>query len=285
MVAQSPGDEMTFKMVLKSLMNKLSFGIFSAVLIGYFVSGWEPFILFGFLAYAGSAGVLLLNPEFRYRCTVEDRIDKIRRLNLKSSSLYFHIKTKVAKKFTTKIVEKIFCILGKSSYVDLESRVDNIFKTKSEIANYFLSREYSPIKEKITLKSLELSVVYFRLMDIYISRLSDVSSKNLTSIEERISINRRKKIAALNPEYTSDLERAIEADEKLLQGLKEARKEVEKMSAKLNLIESTMALLKQQIYTEIHADDIFENIENTINEAQALENALTHHNKIKNKMA
>jgi len=274
---------MTHRMLLKSLSDKRSLGVLFAVLIGYFITKWEPLIVISFLSYAAAAGILLLIPEFRDNCIIQEKRERIRKLNFKASNLYYRAKTKVGKNLTTKILEKIFIILGKSTFLDLESRVDAMFRAKAEISNSFLNKEYSPIREKIALKSLELSIIYFKLMDIYVSRLFDVSSKNLAVIEQRININRRKKISSVNKSYIDDIERAIEADERLLDRLREARKEVEKMSVKLNLIESTMALLKQQIYTEFHSEEIFENVENTINEAQALESALSQHGTMKKK--
>ncbi|MGE5473657.1 MAG: hypothetical protein ACM3UU_05495 [Ignavibacteriales bacterium] len=274
---------MALRTIFKSLTDIKSLGVLSAVLIGYFVFKWEPLIIIGLLGYLAASSILLINPNYRQKCFEEDKINKLRKMNNKSTSLYFRVKAKVGKSLTTKIIERIFVILGKTTFVDLESRVDEMFKTKAEIANAFFNKEYSSIREKIALKSLELSIIYFKLMEIYVSRLFDVSNRNLTAIEERISINRRKKITAINQASIYDLDRAIEADEKLLGVLKEARKEVGKMSAKLNLIESTMALLKQQIYTEFHTDDIFENVENTINEAQALESALSQHSTMKKK--
>ncbi|MGE5330055.1 MAG: hypothetical protein ACM3KR_11200 [Deltaproteobacteria bacterium] len=268
---------------MKSLLNIKSLGVLSAVLIGYFFSKWEPLIVIGFLSYTAVVGALLMSPEFRENCIIQDKISKIKRLNHKSTNLYFRAKSKVGKNLTAKIIEKIFSILGKSRFIDVESRVDAVYRAKAEIIDTFLSKDYSPIRQKVALKSLELSIVYFRLMDIYISRLFDVSSRNLAAIEQRIGINRRKKIAAGNKGYINDLERAIEADERLLERLKEARKEVENMSVKLNLIESTMALLKQQVYTEFSSEEMLENVENTINEAQALESALSQHSTMKRK--
>lgn len=273
---------MILRIILKSLTDIKSLGVLSAVLIGYFVFKWEPLIIIGLFSYLAAAGVLLISPDFRQKYIVEDKTNKLRKLNRKSTGLYFKVKAKVGKNLTTKIMEKIFTILGRSTFVDLESRVDEMFRTKTEIANAFL-KEYSPIREKIASKSLELSIIYFKLMDIYVSRLFDVSSRNLAAIEERISINRRRKITSANQSCIDDLDRAIQADERLLDVLREARKEVGKMSAKLNLIESTMALLKHQIYTDFHSEEMFEKVENTINEAQALESALSQHNTMKKK--
>jgi len=272
---------MALKMLVKSLLNIRSLGVLSAVLIGYYFSKWEPLIVVSFLCYMVSAGILLLNPKFRQKCIVEDKIKNLNKLNFKAANLYFRVKTKVGKNFTTRIIERILNVIGKITFVDFEARIDNMFSAKTEIVNSFLNKEYSSIREKIAFKALELSIVYFRLMDIYISRLADVSSRNLAAIEGRMSINQRKKNSSINQAYSNDLERVIEADKRLLDRLREARKEVEKMSAKLNLIESTMALLKQQVYTDFYSDEIFENIENTINEAQALESALSNHNSLK----
>ena len=268
---------MSLNVFLRSLVQIRNLGLLAVVLILFALSEWMPLFFVGLAIYFAIVLKKANNSEFQQACYRKIRIKKLRKLNFECMSLYNNIKKKIGRDWASKILDKVSTILGRNNSADLESRVSRIIDIKSEILNAFFSQEYTNLKEKIVFRSIELAVVYLNLMNSYASKLTDVSYSNLNSINKRIQDNKRKINMSYNSHYADEFKQAIEADEKLLQRLLEEKNTVEKMGAKLNVIESTMQLLKQQIYTEIQTDQVAEDIENTINETIALENALNEH--------
>lgn len=275
---------MTLKLFFRSLVHVRNLGLLAVVLILFAFTGWMPLFFVGLLAFFFLVLEKARNADFQQTCFKNERIKRLRKLNSGCLSLYCQIKKKVAKNFTTKVIDKVSSILGKNNPTDLEARVNKVANMKDEIINAFFQEDYTNIKEKITSKSVELAVIYFKLMDSYASRLSDVSYSSLSNIETKIESNRHKLSISSNSHFADDLKLAIETDEKLLQRLKEEKEAVEKMGTKLNVIESTMLLLKQQIHAETQSDEIICGIEKTVNEANALDSALHQHIKTKKRI-
>lgn len=275
---------MTVKMFLSSLMHISNLGLLAVVLILYSFTGWMPLFFVGFAVYFALVLQKAYSAKFQQKFNRKQTIKKLRRLNYACMNSLYSVKRKVSKDFASRIIGKVSSILGIASQVDLEARVNKIAGIKDEIYNTFLMHEHSNIKEKIVFKALDLADIYFRLMEGYASRLSDVSVSNLNNLDMKIQNNKRKLNMSPNSHYADDLRQAIETDERLLQRLREERHVVEKMGAKLNVIESTMLLLKQQYFAETQSDKVVEDIENTINEATALDNALYEHKKNKRGM-
>ncbi len=272
---------MTVKMFFRSLMHIRNLGLLAVVLILYSFTGWMPLFFVGFAVYFALVLQKAYSPKFRQNFNRMQSIKKLRRLNHACMNSLYSVKRKVSKDFASRIIGKVSSILGIASQVDLEARVNKVACIKDEIFNAFFMHERSNIKERIVFKAMELADIYFRLMEGYASRFSDVSVSNLSNLDMKIQNNRRKLNMSSNSHYADDLRQAIETDERLLQRLREERQDVEKMGAKLNVIESTMLLLKQQYFAETQSDEVVEDIENTINEATALDNALYEHKKNK----
>jgi len=74
-----------------------------------------------------------------------------------------------------------------------------------------------------------------------------------------------------------DLERAVELDEKIIERINNEKIELETISSKLDYIESAILMFKHQIISNASTEPIAEDIDNVINEAIALDNALTSH--------
>jgi len=94
---------------------------------------------------------------------------------------------------------------------------------------------------------------------------------------ERINANKRKLQLLTNPKAVEDLERAVELDEKIIERINNEKIELETISSKLDYIESAILMFKHQIISNASTEPIAEDIDNVINEAIALDNALTSH--------
>jgi len=111
----------------------------------------------------------------------------------------------------------------------------------------------------------------------YSIRIKEVNSANVQKIVERINANKRKLQLLTNPKAVEDLERAVELDEKIIERINNEKIELETISSKLDYIESAILMFKHQIISNASTEPIAEDIDNVINEAIALDNALTSH--------
>jgi hypothetical protein len=70
-------------------------------------------------------------------------------------------------------------------------------------------------------------------------------------------------------------------DEKIIVRIKEEKLDLERISAKLNYMESMVNMFKQQILSSIESEDMLEKLETAVNEATALDNVLDERRKRK----
>ena len=76
-----------------------------------------------------------------------------------------------------------------------------------------------------------------------------------------------------------ELTKTIEMDEKLLKRMKEEKKSLETAGVRLDQIESNIVSFKHRILSNEISDTGYEEIENAINEATALDSALNEHRR------
>lgn len=272
------------KIIIKSMTHLRNTGLLAVVLILFAFTGWMPLFFIGIIVYTLLTIEKAGNYEFQQSCIRKDKLKKLRKMNARCLKLQYQVKRKVTRSWASRILNKVSVALGRHNNLDLESRVSKVADIKDDIINAFYQQSYTNLKERIVSKSLELAIVYFKIMDSYAMRLSDVSISNLNSIGARLDTNRRRLSMAQNSHFADDLKLAVETDEKLLERLKEEKKVIEKMGAKLNVIESTMSLLKQQIYADTQSDEVISGVEDTINQATALDSALHQYNKTRKKI-
>lgn len=163
-------------------------------------------------------------------------------------------------------------------------RVRKVLKFKDEIVELFYKDRSRLLKQKIAKQTIELVGVYVRLIENYYSRLKDVENNNLYEIEQRIKDNEEKAKKASDIEIRQELSDVIELDIKVLSRLTEEKDELDRINTKLNFIESSISLFKQQMLTSIESEDIFNNVQNVVNEAIALDNVLNEHRKERNRI-
>jgi len=145
---------------------------------------------------------------------------------------------------------------------------------KNEIFKSYASSEYSYLKERIVERTLNLVIVYIKLLNNYCIRYRELSKIDVGTVTARINDNSRKLNFARDEKIQSDLQKVIEMDQKLINRMKEEKKELERISTKLDYMESTVNMFKHQILASVENEDMLEQIETAVNEAEALENVL-----------
>ena len=81
-----------------------------------------------------------------------------------------------------------------------------------------------------------------------------------------------------------DIRKIIEMDEKLINRLKDEKKDLERISAKLDYMESTVNMFKHQALSSVESEEMLEKLETAVNEAEALDNVLEDRRKNKLKL-
>ena len=70
-------------------------------------------------------------------------------------------------------------------------------------------------------------------------------------------------------------------DERLITRLKDEKKELERIGVKLDYMESTVNVFKHQILSSVENEEMLEQLETVVNEAEALDTVLEERRKSK----
>lgn len=158
-------------------------------------------------------------------------------------------------------------------------KLRRVMEDKNDIVNTYLRGERSYLKEKIVEQTLNLVVAYARLLINFCIRSRELSNVDVSEIANRINANTRKLGFAKDFNAAEDIKKVIEMDEKIINRLKEEKQELERISAKLDYMESTVNLFKHQIISSIESEEMLEKLETAVNEATALDNVLDDRRK------
>lgn len=227
---------------------------------------WLPYVLgaAGFTAYvSGIIGTSKSN-EFKSEIQLSEKLDGINRLSWECNSLYRRISGRLGKNLRIKTVK--------------------VLKQKEELMNYFNRYSEDPIKQKIIEQALKLVIAYLNLAGNYSDRMRELSQQNLNELVSRININNRRLGSLKNYQAVLELTKTVEMDEKLLRNLKEERTQLEMVNVRLEQIESSIVGFKHRILSSDLSDPETEEIENAINEATALDNALNENSRLRQRL-
>jgi len=224
---------------------------------------------FAFLAVGIAAYVIAVirtanSSEFQEEYKLTEKFDDINKLSRECNSLYRRISGSFDKSLRAKTI--------------------GVLKQKQELMSYFNKYSEDPIKQRIIEQALKLVQAYFNLAGNYSDRMRELSQQNQNDLVSRINLNNRKLGSLKSYEAVLELTKTIEMDEKLLNSFKEEREELEMVNVRLDQIESTIVGFKHRILSSDLSDPETEEIENVINEASALDNALNEHNRLRQRL-
>ncbi|MCX7922768.1 MAG: hypothetical protein N3B21_12280 [Clostridia bacterium] len=158
-------------------------------------------------------------------------------------------------------------------------KLRKVMDDKNEIVNSFLRGERSYLKEKIVEQTLNLVVSYTKLLNNFCIRSKELSAVDVTDVANRINSNLRKLSFVNDPHAAEDLKGIIAIDEKVIDRLKEEKKDLERISAKLDYMESMVNMFKHQIISSVESEEMIEKLETAVNEAVALDSVLDERRK------
>lgn len=207
-----------------------------------------------FVIYIISVIQTLSNKKFQEDFSHQEKLWKIRDLNRQANRL-----SSEARRNTT------------SAY---GHKLRRMMDDKNEIFKSYSGSEHSYLKERIVERTLNLVIVYIKLLNNYCIRSRELSRVDVSTVASRINDNSRKMNFARDERMTDDLQKVIDMDQKLISRLKDEKKELERISTKLDYMESTVNMFKHQILASVENEEMLEQIDTAVNEAEALENVL-----------
>jgi hypothetical protein len=166
-------------------------------------------------------------------------------------------------------------ILKRKLELQAQTRLSNILKETDEIVQSFLSGDKTELKVRVVQQSLKLTAAYIKLADMFRVRAFASDGDKVSQLARRINANAANLNNARDQMVADELRRVIEADEKMLESLKNERFELERIDARLQYMESTIGMLKYNIISNLESEDILNTLENEVHEASALNSVLT----------
>ncbi len=163
-------------------------------------------------------------------------------------------------------------------------KLRKVINDKNDIFTSYSTGEHSYLKEKIVEQTLNLVIAYLKLFTNFCMRSRELSSVDVSAVSARINNNTRKLSFAKDARMAEDIRKIIEMDEKLIGRLKEEKKDLERINAKLEYMESTVNMFKHQIMSSIENEEMLEQLETAVNEAEALDAVLEDRRRNKLRM-
>ncbi len=224
-----------------------------------------------FAAFSASLAVYLilvvqtlLSKDFHEEFNRKEKIRKIQDLNYS----------------TTKISNDV----KKNTNSVYMQKLKKVIDDKNDIMQSYFKGADSYLKERITEQTLNLVVSYMRLLDNFCIRNRELSAVDVSAVANRINANNRKLGFARDANMADDLRKVIEMDEKLINRLKDEKKELERIGAKLDYMESTVNMFKHQVLSSVESEEMLETLEKAVNEAEALDTVLEDRRKSKRRI-
>lgn len=213
------------------------------------------------LTWAGSLAVYiafviqtLLSREFQNEFNQKEKFRKIRELNRLANRLAGEAKRNTNNTYLL--------------------RLRKVMEDKNDIFASYSNGEHSYLKEKIVEQTLSLVIAYLKLLNNFCIRNRELSSVDVGAISTRINTNNRKLSFARDARMADDIRKIIDMDTRLIERMKEEKKDLERISARLDYMESTVNMFKHQIMSSIESEDMLEQLETAVNEAEALDAVL-----------
>ena len=155
------------------------------------------------------------------------------------------------------------------------SRANDVVTAAREIYQQWLSKPaehaaQAPLVEE----GLQMTELYLRLLRSYHTLYTNRKPVNLSEVRERLERNRRRAQTTTDQAARHDLTQAVELDERVLEQSAGQEAERERYEAKLAAIESTMDMLRRQIFDPDTTGE-GERLHEMLLEAEAMDEAMS----------
>ncbi|MCL2058622.1 MAG: hypothetical protein FWH01_06135 [Oscillospiraceae bacterium] len=165
-------------------------------------------------------------------------------------------------------------VLKRKLAPNTQQRLDNMMRESNEIVQSFLAGNKGHLKEQVVQQSLKLTTAYITLADMFRVRSSASNGERISQLAKRINSNMGIINSAKEQGIADELKRVVEADERMIESLKNERFELDKIDARLQYMESTIGMLKYNIISNLESEDILTHLESDVHEADVLNTVL-----------
>lgn len=247
---------MHLKRILKAIFRIRNIALLSGVMILTYLTEYLPFALVGVAAYLFFV-LQTLNDKALDRNDLEnEKIDNLLELDVECNDLYYEARKVIDKQYLKKMEET--------------------HQDKDELMELFHNDQDNYIKQKVIEQVLKLVMAYIKLLSEFGQRRNEMALFNTSQLVESINENERRLKHLKDNQAIDDMQRAIEMDRRVLAGIEQEKKELERISVRLTYIESALKTFKHQIISSENTDEMMTTeIDNIINEAAALDNVLS----------
>lgn len=245
--------------ILKAAVRIRNIALLGGVLIVSYLTGYLPFLLIGLAGYVYFVIQTLKDSRFLSECSNDEKISSIQQLSTQCDELFRRSRKSIDRQALTK--------------------VKNIMQDKDEIMELFSRDEQDFVKQKVVEQAVKLAMAYISLMAEYSSRRREAFAIDAREVISNINNNTQRLRFLSDAQAIENTRQAIEMDRKVLDKIEQDRTELDRISSRLTFIESTMTSFKHQTITSDNSDEASEEIENIINESQALDNVLNDNRK------
>lgn len=256
---------MRSRMVLDALFKMRNIGVLAlalaaaAILNGFSAALW-PYTLAGCaVVYIALVIQTLQSKKFHTEFSQKEKFRQIRELDRTANRLAAETRRNANNTYMQKIRK--------------------VMDDKNDIFKSYSSGEPSYLKERIVEQTLTLVIAYLKLLNNFCIRNRELSSIDIGAVSARINANNRKLSFARDERMADDLRKVIQMDEKLIERMKDEKKDLERISAKLDYMESTVNMFKHQIMSSIESEEMLEQLETAVQEAEALDTVLEERHK------
>lgn len=252
---------MKLRRLLKAAFSMKNFTLLSGVLIISYLTEYLPFFLIGMAGYLFFTLQTFNSQEFQSEQTIDDKLEELDKLSRECNSIYNRVSRSVDK--------------------NIRYRLKKVLQEKDELMAYYDAQRDDFLKQKIVEQALNLVIVYVKLIYNYFIKQKEFGMFDVNDIAARLDRNKRKLEFLKDERAVDELSKAIKMDESLLDEIREERRELERISARLEYIESAINNFKLKIISQDESDPELTDIESVINEASALDNALNNKTRLK----
>lgn len=214
-----------------------------------------------FAVYIAFVIQTLLSKKFHEEFNQKEKVRNIRELNRQANRL-----SSEARRHTNNAYAR---------------KLKKVMEDKNDIYNSYMAGEKGYLREKITEQTLNLVVSYLKLLNNFCMRNRELSSVDVSAVTARLNNNSRKLSFSKDIRMTEQVKKVIEMDERLITRLKDEKKELERIGVKLDYMESTVNVFKHQILSSVENEEMLEQLETVVNEAEALDTVLEERRKSK----
>ena len=241
---------------LQIIVPRLPLGMFADAESYRMMLSSNGFYTFGiaFIIYAGFVIQSLTSREFKENQAQKEMIGAIRKENEEN-----HLNAR---------------ILKRKLELKAQQRLDSMLKESDEIVSSFMNGDKTQLKVRVVQQSLKLTSAYIKLADMFRVRSSASNSEKISQLAKRINANTNNMNSVKDRGIADELQRVINADERMIESLKNERFELDKMDARLQYMESTISMLKYNIISNLESEDILNHLESDVTEADALNTVL-----------